>query len=985
MLSFIFILLVFENVVVFGRVAQQNPIPLINKKDHSCSKNMFLCPSTLQCIPNSWLCDAEVDCKEGEDEKNCDDQPTRCKDNEYACHTTEHGVRVESLNPWLTHLSPVGLYKHSCIPKEWRCDGEPDCLYKDDEENCPKIKCDDNHFECKGFDNLLTSCIPKEWVCDGQTDCLDMKDEANCTDTPKDICDHQTEFRCNDGQCIYKHWRCDGDHDCRDRSDETDCKEAACEGIGKFKCKSNNFCIDSKWRCDGEPDCPDHSDETDCKPDKLHPYLHPLNCTAHEFKCESGVQCISKFWLCDGDHDCFDGSDEFNCVKSKCPVKQKVCKDGQCIDENLWCDGTEDCHDGSDEKNCTSPIKLSTQTCDANTEYTCPESPTRCIKLQDLCRKNLDSNDCTKSVCKEKILICKENSNACSCRNTGVGTGKICHCNNGYQLSGDVCTDINECDQLGTCDQICHNKPGGYECDCYPGYRLAVPTKNMDKPVPHKCRARGSDPLLLLSNRAAIRQYDIVTNKYHPLINKLESAVALDYWHNNKTLVWSDVSKEQIVICSGINGLGDLATFESINNACNGPNLTRITEDVTTPDGLAIDWVHGLIFWTDTGTDTINVYDLKNKKRTTIINGDGLDEPRAIAVDPSAGLIFWTDWGETARIERAGMDGKNRMVIIKGNTIRWPNGLAIDILDKRIYWADAKTKQISSSDYWGNNIRTILHSHQYLRHPFSLAVFEERLYWTDWDQEGVLSVNKFHGGEVKKLMSGVTGPMTVRVYHEQAQPKHENKCEFSKCQHICLPKALYKGESKDRETPLKELPFSCACERGFQIDIGNSSLCVPLNPLGIIADAASESFKHIKDDGSISMGTYFFGLLIIFAAFALLYTYQHRRPRHFAVLHFDNPIYRRTVEADLDADLENVPDNSIGPISILHMSGNSSNLNDSHNNRQQSTTALDPQSKLVLKVPVQKRDEESGVNISNSINMNDSSEYGYEQLPAPKF
>lgn len=40
-------------------------------------------------------------------------------------------------------------------------------------------------------------------------------------------------------------------------------------------------------------------------------------------------------------------------------------------------------------------------------------------------------------------------------------------------------------------------------------------------------------------------------------------------------------------------------------------------------------------------------------------------------------------------------------------------------------------------------------------------------------------------------MSGVTGPMTVRVYHEQAQPKHANKCKYSSCEHICLPKALF--------------------------------------------------------------------------------------------------------------------------------------------------------------------------------------------------
>lgn len=90
-------------------------------------------------------------------------------------------------------------------------------------------------------------------------------------------------------------------------------------------------------------------------------------------------------------------------------------------------------------------------------------------------------------------------------------------------------------------------------------------------------------------------------------------------------------------------------------------------------------------------------------------------------------------------------------MIVQGNAIRWPNGLALDILEKRIYWADAKTKQISTSDYWGQNLRVILHSNLHIRHPFSLAMFEERLYWTDWDQEGVLSVNKFHGKDVKQV------------------------------------------------------------------------------------------------------------------------------------------------------------------------------------------------------------------------------------------
>lgn len=85
----------------------------------------------------------------------------------------------------------------------------------------------------------------------------------------------------------------------------------------------------------------------------------------------------------------------------------------------------------------------------------------------------------------------------------------------------------------GVCDQKCTNRAGGYKCSCYPGYKPTASMTSTDG-FPSKCRALGNHPLLLLSNRAAIRQYDLHTKRYHLLISKLESAVALDYWYKNQ-------------------------------------------------------------------------------------------------------------------------------------------------------------------------------------------------------------------------------------------------------------------------------------------------------------------------------------------------------------------------------------------------------------------------------------------------------------------
>lgn len=63
-----------------------------------------------------------------------------------------------------------------------------------------------------------------------------------------------------------------------------------------------------------------------------------------------------------------------------------------------------------------------------------------------------------------------------------------------------------------------------------------------------------------------------------------------------------------------------------------------VKEDIDTPDGIAIDWIHDHLYWTDTGLNNIQVSNLEGDKKATIIDND-LDEPRGIALDPIHGYV----------------------------------------------------------------------------------------------------------------------------------------------------------------------------------------------------------------------------------------------------------------------------------------------------------------------------------------------------------
>ena len=102
--------------------------------------------------------------------------------------------------------------------------------------------------------------------------------------------------------------------------------------------------------------------------------------------------------------------------------------------------------------------------------------------------------------------------------------------------------------------------------------------------------------------------------------------------------------------------------------------------------------------------------------------------------------MYWTDWGEEARIERAGMDGSNRTILHNTNLI-WPNGITIDYDHQILYWIDAGLDTLEYSNVDGTG-RTLLDNSDKIDHPFSITLYNDFLFWTDWQQMAILTKHK---------------------------------------------------------------------------------------------------------------------------------------------------------------------------------------------------------------------------------------------------
>ena len=208
----------------------------------------------------------------------------------------------------------------------------------------------------------------------------------------------------------------------------------------------------------------------------------------------------------------------------------------------------------------------------------------------------------------------------------------------------------------------------------------------------------------------------------------------------------------------------------------NSANFTVVVGSISfSANVLTIDQVTNIMYLYDSNEKAIVMTSLDGKHRKMILKD--LEQVVDIALYEEKGYLYFSDY-KKSMVARVNTDGSNLIVFLPKSTSQKPKvtGLAIDKVEGRVYFCDNYFDKLESTDLHFQNYRLVIQSTIYVINrgfvlgrgfvvePHSLAILNEKIYWTDTHMRAIFEADKRFGTPIEYLTGGLDHPRDLHVF-----------------------------------------------------------------------------------------------------------------------------------------------------------------------------------------------------------------------------